>query len=48
MSNAAITTAFFRVVDKRIKSDILANIATHYGITPSDAESEVTHQDVEL
>ena len=27
MSNAAITTAFFRVVDKRTKADILANIA---------------------
>ena len=35
MSNATITTAFFRAVDKRIKSDILANIATHYGITPA-------------
>ena len=47
MSNAAITTAFFRVVDKRTKADILANIATHYGITPADAKAEVTHQDAE-
>lgn len=47
MSNAAITAAFFRVVDKRTKADILANIATHYGITPAAAESEVTHQEAE-
>ncbi len=47
MTNAAIAAAFFRVVDKRTKADILANIATHYGITPADAEAEVTRQDAE-
>jgi len=47
MSNATTTARFFKVTDKRIKAEILANIAAHYGITAEEAEAEVTHPEAE-
>ena len=40
--NAANTIQFFRVTDSETKASILEAIANHYGITPSEAEEEVT------
>jgi hypothetical protein len=40
--SAANTIQFFRVTDSETKASILEAIANHYGITPSEAEEEVT------
>jgi hypothetical protein len=47
MSNAKVTIAFFQQVDKKVKSAILGNIASHYGITEQEAYEEVTDEDAE-
>ena len=41
------TIAFFAITDAKTKAAILANIAKHYGITPAQAEAEVTDPDAE-
>lgn len=46
MSNTA-TLAFFAATDAKTKTDILAAIAKHYGISQSEALEEVTHEDAE-
>jgi uncharacterized phage-associated protein len=47
MTNAQTTIAFFAVTDAQTKQAVLANIATHYGITQADALEEVTHDEAE-
>lgn len=41
MTDAAATTKFFSLIDAKTKADILANIAGHYQITPTEAEAAV-------
>jgi hypothetical protein len=45
--NAAITKAFFAATDAKTKSEILASIAKHYGISESQALEEVTDDEAE-
>ena len=47
MSNNISTLAFFAATDAKTKTDILAAIAKHYGITESEALEEVTHEKAE-
>ena len=47
MTNAQTTAAFFAATDAKTKSDVLANIAKHYGITSAEAFDEVTDADAE-
>ena len=42
MSNNISTLAFFAATDAKTKTNILAAIAAHYGITESEALEEVT------
>lgn len=46
-SHGATTKAFLRKIDPKTKAEILANIAKHYGISPKEAEEEVTDADAE-
>ena len=45
--NAAITKAFFAATDAKTKTEILAAIAKHYGISQSEALEEVTDDEAE-
>ena len=47
MSNNKATLAFFAATDAKTKTDILAAIAAHYGISQSEALEEVTHAESE-
>ena len=47
MSNHTATLAFFAATDAKTKTDILAAIAKHYGISQSEALEEVTHSEAE-
>ena len=47
MSNNTATLAFFAATDAKTKTDILAAIAKHYGISESEALEEVTHAEAE-
>lgn len=47
MTNAEITQKFFAAIDAKTKSEILANIAGHYGISQEAAFDEVTDQAAE-
>jgi hypothetical protein len=47
MTNPEITQSFFKVTDAATKRDVLKNIAKHYGITPQEAEAEVTDPNAE-
>jgi len=42
MNNPDITKRFFAVTDAKTKSTVLKAIANHYGISPKEAEEEVT------
>lgn len=44
---AAQTTAFFAQIEEATKAEILANVASHYGITPEAALAEVTDDEAE-
>ena len=44
---AAKTIAFFAATDSKTKNEILANIASHYSITTSQALDEVTDDEAE-
>jgi hypothetical protein len=46
-SNKSQTAKFLSVIDVRTKNDILTNIASHYGITVSEALAEVTDRNAE-
>lgn len=45
--NATITKKFFAATDAKTKAAVLDNIASHYGITPAEAEEEVTDDEAE-
>lgn len=45
--NATITKKFLAATDAKTKASILDNIASHYGITPAEAEEEVTDDEAE-
>jgi len=47
MSNHETTKRFFAVTDSKTKSTVLKAIAKHYGITPKEAEEEVTGEGAE-
>jgi len=47
MKNHEITLRLFQVTDADTKRDLLQNIANHYGITPQEAEAEVTDPEAE-
>ena len=47
MTNAQSTRRFFAATDANTKAEVLENIANHYGITQSQALSEVTHDEAE-
>lgn len=47
MTNSETTKKFFAVIDANTKSEILANIAGHYGISQETAFDEVTDHDAE-
>jgi hypothetical protein len=47
MTNAAITKKFFAAIDAKTKTEILANIAKHYGISQDAALAEVTDDEAE-
>ena len=47
MNNAAINKAFLAATDAATKTEVLTNIATHYGITQDQAFGEVTHSEAE-
>lgn len=47
MKNHELTRHFFQVTDAATKRDLLKNIADHYGITPQEAEAEVTDPEAE-
>ena len=46
-THAAVTRAFFRLTTAQVERELLANIATHYGISPDEAFDEVTNDDAE-
>jgi hypothetical protein len=46
-SNAAVTKFFLDAIDEKTRNEILANIATHYGITAEEALAEVTDAEAE-
>jgi len=45
--NPIKNAAFLAAILPEIKSDILKNVASHYGITEEEAFDEVTHYDAE-
>jgi hypothetical protein len=45
--HATITKKFFAATDAKTKAAVLENIASHYGITPAEAEEEVTDDEAE-
>jgi hypothetical protein len=45
--NGDRTATFLTVVDSAVKTDILASIATKFGITPDEAFEEVTDAEAE-
>jgi hypothetical protein len=45
--NPIKNAAFLNSIDSKIKSDILKNVASHYGITEEEAFDEVTHYEAE-
>lgn len=47
MTNAAITKKFFAAIDAETKTEILTNIAKHYGISEDAALAEVTDDEAE-
>ncbi len=47
MTNAEITKKFFAAVDTKTKTEILGNIAKHYGISQDAALAEVTDDEAE-
>lgn len=47
MSNNTATSAFFAATDAKTKTEILAAIAAHYGISQSEALEEVTNEEAE-
>lgn len=47
MTNQEITRRFFKATDAATKRSILKNIAANYGITPQEAEAEVTDPNAE-
>jgi hypothetical protein len=47
MSNAQINASFLAKTDAKVKTEILANIAAHYGITVQEAYEEVTSDEAE-
>jgi hypothetical protein len=47
MTYAATTKAFFNAIDPKMKSEILTNIANHYGCSVNQAYDEVTDDDAE-
>ena len=47
MSNNTATSTFFAATDAKTKTNILAAIAAHYGITESEAFEEVTDEEAE-
>lgn len=46
-SNAATTKTFLASTDAKTRNEILANIASHYGITSAEAFAEVTDEEAE-
>jgi hypothetical protein len=44
---AAVTRAFFRLAGERVKKEVLATIAKHYGTTPEEIWDEVTEDGAE-
>lgn len=46
-SNHIATIAFFTATDAKTKTEILASIAKHYGISESEALEEVTDEEAE-
>lgn len=47
MLNYQKNTKFLAVVDRRIKAEIIANIAAHYGITAVEVVEELTGEEAE-
>ena len=47
MTNAEKTQRFFAATDASTKSDVLANIASHYGISQESALEEVLDEEAE-
>jgi len=47
MTNSEINKAFLNWVSNDIKSIILSNIATHYGVSNSEAKKEILDKDSE-
>lgn len=45
--HATITKAFFALTDTRTKRAVLTAIGQHYGISPAEAEQEVTDEGAE-
>jgi len=46
-NNNTATLAFFSATDAKTKTEILASIAKHYGISQSEALEEITHEESE-
>lgn len=47
MKNAHINALFLGSIDKASRTEILQSMATHYGITPREAMSELVDEDAE-
>lgn len=47
MTNVQATIRFFSLTDDKTKTEILDNIANHYGITKAEALGEVVHEEAE-
>jgi hypothetical protein len=46
-TNRTATLAFFAATDAKTKTEILASIATQYGISEAEALEEVTNEEAE-
>jgi len=47
MTNAQINQAFLAATDAKTKTEVLANVAAHYGISQAEALAEVTDCEAE-
>jgi hypothetical protein len=47
MNHAQITARFFAATGAKVKAEVLAAIAKHYGISPAQALAEVTNPEAE-
>ena len=47
MTNAQVTSRFFKNVGKKVENEIITNIAKHYGVSNDDIYNEVYDAEAE-